>query len=69
MALGTNYKRTPSGIYDDATCYKMAVVGGDEDKAAKFLKAVQDFPHASDAVRRRVLRDMENFKRTYRRLG
>lgn len=63
MALGTNYRRTPSGIYDLATCYKMAVIGNDESKKAEFMAAIERFPNVSDALRAKVIRDIAAFQK------
>lgn len=65
MALGTNYKRTASGIYDLATCYKMAVAGKDEAKKAEFRKSIENFTNASDAIKAKVLRDLAKFEKEY----
>ena len=65
MALGTNYKRTSSGIYDLATCYKMAVVGKDEAKKAQFKAGIENFTHASEAIRAKVIKDIAKFEKEY----
>lgn len=65
MALGTNYCRNPSGIYDLLTCYKMAVAGKDEDKIESFLSDIKRFRNVSEAVRAKVLKSAKHFRDNY----
>lgn len=65
MALGTNYSRNSSGIYDLLTCYKMAVIGKDEDKMESFLSSIKRFRNVSEAIRAKVLKSAKSFKDNY----
>lgn len=66
MALGTNYKRTASGIYDLATCYKMAVVVKDEAKKAQFRSEIENYKNASENIKKQVLKDISKFEKEYK---
>ena len=62
MALGTNYKRIPSSIYDLAVCYKMAVLAKDEAKKTYFFHAIEKFTNVSGNIRAKVLRAIKKFE-------
>ena len=65
MALGTNYSRNPSGLWDIVTCYKMAVVGKNEEKKGQFKKGIENFKNASPTMRQKALKEIEKFEKEY----
>ena len=62
MALGTNYSRTQSGLWNLVTCYMMAVVGKDEEKKQYFKEAINTFKNASPAMRKKALKQINDFE-------
>jgi hypothetical protein len=66
MALGTNYRRNDSGLWDLVTCYKMAIASHDAEKAKQFRDSAINYKYASVAMKKKAEKNMDLFVKTYK---